>query len=266
MPIHLYNLLLRSFFAVPGSLGSTWLGLFFPLWGFLLAQVVILLADGWSKMKTHWRQNVVRGFAVAGAAWVSLFLWCIVTTTYEDHMGLAAKGQVLHQALATSDQHEKDAVQVVRTDLDSKLSTLRENCAKTEGANGALSKQTADQQDTINHCQQDALKLLTPEPFKIVPLVLEPANQGVGVQHVKWLVLVNRTVTPVNLHVGCQKRFVSASASILGSGMISGGTAKITDYLYQVNISTPAWSPESPLIFEMSFSGDSNNACSFAQQ
>jgi len=266
MPIHLYNLLLRAFLAVPTSLGSTWLGLFFPLWGFLIAQMVILFAGGWGQMKTHWRQNVVRGFAVAGVAWASLFLWCVITTTYEDHMDLSAKAQSLHLRLSGSAQHEKDSVQAVQSDLNSKIANIRQDCAKTEGANGVLTKQTADQQSTINNCQTQALKLLTPEEMKIVPLVTDPPNAGIGEQHVKWLVLINKAVTPVNLLVQCQKRFVSASASILGSGIMSGGTNRINDFQYQTNISTPIWSPESPLIYTMSYIGDQNNSCSFTQR
>lgn len=264
MPIHLYNLLLRSFIAIPTSLGATWLGLFFPLWGFLLTQIVILVADGVPAMRSHWRQNLIRGFAVAGVAWASLFLWCAVTTTYNDHMDLAKRTQTLHRLLGESEQRERDSVQTVRSEFGSQVSSLKENCAKIEGANGALVKQTTDQQGTINNCQTQALKLLAPDPMKVTPIVLEPpTGSGIGVHNMKWLVLVNRTITPINLAVVCQRGFESGQASIAGSGTRIGGASKVTDTQYQVNISSPAWGPQSPLIFEMSYYGSEDNACSF---
>ncbi len=173
MLYHLINLLHRAFLAVPTALGSTWLGLFFPLWGFIIAQVVILFADGWAKMKTHWRQNVIRGFAVAGAAWASLFLWCVFTTTYEDHVTLNAHIGELSKSVGRAEAHEDAAVRTVRQDLGDQLAGLRQSCAELTGAKKELDKRVGAQQDSINNCQTEAIKRLSPEPQKITILTLD---------------------------------------------------------------------------------------------
>jgi hypothetical protein len=147
------------------------------------------------------------------------------------------------------------------------LSDLREGCAKTEGASGALKQQTVDQQNTINNCQTQALKLLSPEPFKIVPIVLNPANTSIGEQHVKWLLLTNKTTTPVNLIVACNKRLTSISAEVIGGGaMLSGGNTKLSDNTYKINISSPAWGPNTPIVLELSYIGDQNITCGFNER
>jgi hypothetical protein len=272
MPIHFYSLLLRSFEAIPSSLGSTWVGLFFPLWGFLVAQIFLLLSGGMVAMKSHWKQNLIKGLAVAAVAWASLYLWCVATTIYTDHVGLAAKALALNQQVRQSAQHERDAVQGAQTPLINQLSSLRESCAKTDGANWALERQTTAQQNSINNCQTQALKLLTPEPFKIVPILLKPAEGGIEVQHVQWLLITNKTITPVNLVVVCNKRPTSISANVIGGGaQLGGGNQKLSDYEYLLNIGSPAWSPDTPMTLDVSYSGDENSGdenirCSFQER
>jgi hypothetical protein len=266
MPIHFYNLLLRAFFAVPTSLGSTWLGLFFPLWGFLIAQVVILFSDGWGKMKTHWRQNVVRGFAVAGAAWASLFLWCVITTTYADHTGLAARVGTLRRTVDADAQHEQNTVAGVRQDLGTQLSTIQQSCAEMKGANGALTKQATDQQGTINNCQTEALKLLAPEPMKLS--VFEWSDDITdGVFHkATYLVVTNKPITPVNMIVSCDVALKEGVGSILGSGFMSGGSEVQQQKNLNVNINSPSWPAQTPLRIDLQYTSSRKAKCSFFER
>jgi hypothetical protein len=265
MPIHLYNLLLRSFQAVPASLGATWLGLFFPLWGFLLTQVIILVADGVPAMKTHWRQNLIRGFAVAGVAWATLYLWCVVTTTYNDHMILAAKTRELYSELGREDQQKKDAVQKIQTELGSQLSTLRENCARTEGANGALKQQTVAQQNSINNCQTEALKLLVPAPLKITGVWLKDDNAAItAITDSKLLILTNQTIPEPKIQISCTARIDSISTDdtkILGTiAWLPARPTRLTANSFVVFIQGQGpLTPEHPALIAMRHWGRDDN-------
>jgi hypothetical protein len=109
--------------------------------------------------------------------------------------------------------------------------------------------------------------LLAPEPFNIVPIILEPSNNGVGIQHVKWLLIVNKTITPVHLIVLCNKRPTSVSAEILGGGpQLSGGNQKLTEYQHEINITSPAWGPKTPMVLDLSYNGDQNMVCQFQER
>ena len=192
-----------------------------------------------------------------------IFLGCIFTTTYNDHSDLVTRNHGLRLEIGGYKDHEEKSVQKVKEDLGGKLSDLRENCAKTEGANGILTKQAADQQNTINNCQTQALKLLTPEAQKTTPLVLEDTVVD-GVEHkAKFLILTNKTVTPVRMIVNCNRAVRDGFASILGSGVMTGGTTNQTPTALNVGIDSPAWTPISPMIVAFSYTSSSLIQCGF---
>jgi hypothetical protein len=279
MPIHVYNLLLRAVLAVPTALGSTWLGLLFPLWGFLLAQLIILLLDGWNKMNTHWKQNVVRGFFVAVAAWASLFVWCLIKTAYTDHVGLVSRVGALRRIVDTDAQNKLNAVAAVRQDIGLQLSGLQQSCAEMKGANGVLTKQTIDQQETINNCQTQALKLLTPEEEKLTVLTWE--DKANNTEHeASYLLITNKVVTPVNITGSCDVPLSAISAiplSHVAGGGYSGGARIIPSnrpYVplfygaqlgseFSIGFSTPAWSPNSPIRMDVSYISTRTATCKF---
>jgi|SRR5882724_10959342 len=234
-----------------------------------LAAAVLLKTNrehGWRAMLNHWRQEYKAGIRFtlwcAFIIYTPVIIWAIGKSIYEDHQYFIGHTKSLESII----NQNAGASGKTQRNLEGQIADWRANCSKFEGANGALSAQNRDQQNTINRCQQDAIKLLAPEPFKLVALTLESADLGVGMKHVKWLVLVNKITTPTNLVVSCKRRFMDASASIVGSGILAGGTSKLTDHQYEVNITTPAWGPESPLIFDMSYIGDSNNPCTFVNR
>lgn len=166
MLAHLFNLLGRSFMFIPKALGSNWLGLVSPVFIALVGEAIGILVFGWQAMKDNWRKATGIGLAAIGAFYTVVFLGCIFMTTYVDHIDLVTKNHDLHTRIGQGETHEEKSVQAVREDLGGKLSALKENCARTDGANGILTKQAADQQNTINNCQTEALKLLLPRRKK----------------------------------------------------------------------------------------------------
>lgn len=169
-----------------------------------------------------------------------VFLACIFATTYSDHVHLVAKNNELRVRIMNAQDHEETSLRLVKDDFIGRLSTLRESCAKVEGANGILTKQTADQQNTINNCQTQALKLLTPETQKITPLVLQDETTNTTDHKAKFLVLTNKVITPVRMIVGCNRPIKEGSASILGSGVMTGGASNQSPTVLGVSIDSPA--------------------------
>src|SRR5579859_6238838 len=92
MAHHLLNLLFEAASAVPRSLGSTWIGLFFPLWVFVVTEIVSILVYGWKSMSA-WIKNIATGTVVALVAWGVLFICCVVGTVYRDHTSLVSAAQ-----------------------------------------------------------------------------------------------------------------------------------------------------------------------------
>ncbi|HEU5458776.1 MAG TPA: hypothetical protein VFU68_09180, partial [Terracidiphilus sp.] len=180
----------------------------------------------------------------------------------QDHQNLVALSHSQKGLIEQDDLRRRLAVDKE----DQKLVSCGTEKASLQGANGVLSNQNRDQQNTINNCQTQALKLLAPEPLKVVPLLLEPGNGGMEMQHVEFLLLTNRVITPINLVVSCQDRIADLNASIVGSGVTAGGSSRISKNQFQVNISSPAWGPEAPMIISMSFIGYSDNPCSFNER
>src|SRR5437764_5675567 len=131
MATHLAHLLARAFGNLPSSLGSNWLGLVFPFLVFLLTEVVTGFVRGWSNMMSHWKGNLLIGIAVAMFSWISLFLWCVVTTTYDDHMNLTHHIKELHQENQTFSASAKDEKKVLNDKIDSlkgKLTQMTQKC------------------------------------------------------------------------------------------------------------------------------------------
>jgi len=176
--------------------------------------------------------------------------------------------------LAWIDEHD------VRNGLDAKLQTaskqisnqadefrdqisgLRQGAAVKEAVSQTLQKQNRDQQSTINGCLSQAMKLLTPEPLRITPLVFDNETAS-EIKKVRWLVVTNKTITPVQMNVVCSRPFEDGSVWVVGSGMMGGGASKIAPQVLGIGVSTPAWSPTSPLLVTMSYRGDNDLACSF---
>jgi len=153
MLTHLMGLLLRAFLAIPKALGSNWLGLVSPIIMTLIGEFIGGWWFGWNAMKENWKKEIGVGIFAVGVFYFVVFLGCIFATTYSDHMHLVAKNNELRVRIMNAQDHEETSLRLVKDDFIGRLSTLRESCAKVEGANGILIKQTADQQNTINNCQ-----------------------------------------------------------------------------------------------------------------
>src|SRR5258708_17242538 len=89
---------------------------------------------------------------------------------------------------------------------DSAVNAARVECAFKNGANETLQKQNRDQQTLIAACQNQAIGLLKPEPFKETILYLDDFHAGKpnpAMKSARFLILTNKTITPVRMAIGC---------------------------------------------------------------
>jgi hypothetical protein len=95
------------------------------------------------------------------------------------------------------------------------------------------------------------------------PLVLDNDATNAPLRKVRWLVISNKTVTPVMMTVVCDRSIEEGDVWVVGTGAMIGGAAKLAPQVLQVGVSTPAWSPTSPLLVTLSYRGDEKITCSF---
>lgn len=91
MFLAIWHLLLRSFLGIPGALGSTFLGVVFPIFVALIGEAIGVKLWGWKEMIQNWKRATGIGFAALGIGYALLFFWLIVDNVYQDHIKLEAQ-------------------------------------------------------------------------------------------------------------------------------------------------------------------------------
>jgi hypothetical protein len=135
-------------------------------------------------------------------------------------------------------------------------------CEAKEGVNETLQHQNRDQQSTINGCLSQAMKLLTPAELKVTPVLMDPVAPNPATTNTQWILLANKTVTPVRMVVSCTADIESVVVSPIGSAFM-GGSGKLNSRSWETIIHSPAWSPTLPLQATISYKGKGDMACSF---
>jgi hypothetical protein len=232
MAAYYASLLIRAFMEIPGSLGSNWLGLLWPVILVACGEIIACLWFGWRIVLAKWKQATGIGFAALGVCYTLLFAWCAFSLNYQEYAVLKAQS----------------------------------DCAQTVGKNITLEGQNRDQQSTINNCQTQALKLLAPEPLKMTLLTMSTAGSGTGEKTSMILLLTNRTITPVGLSFQCNRNIINGYASIVGSKTLMGSTNVVPNSnLMNIQIDSPAWSSISPILLVVSYAGP-DLLCSFERR
>jgi nitrogen fixation-related uncharacterized protein len=223
---------------------------------------------GWSAVKQFWDEEAkfaLRASLIAACClYVPILFWSVGTGVYEDHEGLVSRSRSQRASIRTADGILKE-----QKEFDSqKFTACQNDNSRMVGRNETLGKQNRDQQDTINNCQTQALKLLTPEAFKITPVTLESPHPGVDAQTWKVLLITNKSVTPIDLIVTCNKRMKGISGEVLGGGGVQlyGGADKIMPNAYELHITSPAWTVVTPLELNVSYSGGEDISCGFNER
>jgi hypothetical protein len=130
-----------------------------------------------------------------------------------------------------------------------------------------LANQNRDQQNTINNCQTQALKLLAPEPERIIPLYANTeATYTDGQLTARFVLLTNHTISPIRMRVICDRQITTGYSWVLGSSSQSGGSGMNPDGTLSISIDAPAWTNLSPMIVVVKLAENKAPICTFTER
>ena len=119
-------------------------------------------------------------------------------------------------------------------------------------------------QSSLAQLSNKILDVTKPEARVITPfLVIKNGNLE------RYLLLVNKTITPVHMIAKCDKPIVSGVGSILGSKTTILGDSwpgPRSNGRYAVGSGGNVWGPTAPLIVTLNFNELSDHQCSFEEQ
>jgi len=167
------------------------------------------------------------------------------------------------QGRADDSRHYQEEIAKIQKNYDK----LNSECQYKSGVLDTLTNQNRDQQNTINSCQTQALKLLTPPTFEMTPLRISDGTLGNGSHKAAFIILTNLPVTPVKMSVNCDRTIQVILQSVLGTS-----SPMNTEYGWgqtheaPIEIDSPAWTAKTPLELDVVYVGQPGITCSFARQ
>jgi hypothetical protein len=247
------NLFWLSLRSIPSSLGSNWLGLIWPAVVVAVGEIIACFAYGWRTMIAKWKQATLIGLASLGCCYLALFAWCAVAANYGEYSRLSIANTSLTGVVDTAEARQRYAVLEAQNE-----------CAKTLGKNETLGEQNRDQQNTINNCQTQAIKLLQPIAFQWHALALEEAEVSPKTRKQRRLLLTNKVLSPAEFGFSCSHPIIQAETKIVGS-VADAKTVQIDKDHWGSQIRSPAWGPDSPalVVMTLAVSSGENTSCNF---
>ena len=144
------------------------------------------------------------------------------------------------------------------------MDSVRREAAVKDAISQTLQKQNRDQQSTINGCLSQAMKLLTPEPPKTTILPIDVAdNRDPALKSTRFILLTNKTITPVRVVISCDAYIERVSLLPIGSAVLGGGGTRFSDRIFQSMIQSPAWTPSQPILATVEHHKEDSPKCSF---
>lgn len=97
---------------------------------------------------------------------------------------------------------------------------------------------------SLSDLSNKVLDVTKPEKLKITPFFLGQITENAqpGKFSGDWIVITNRSVSPVHMAVKCEHGYTAIGARILGVGAQSGGGTG------DIGIDSPPWTPSNPLL------------------
>lgn len=243
MSDHVFHLIARSIGSIPQSLGSTWLGIIFPIVIALFGEVIGIVRFGWHATIKNWKRAAGIGFTALGIGYILLFMYCLIGNIYSDHMNLAAENKSLKLSLMASENETTTKLQTLAANKDADIEKLKINCAYKEGADGILREQLTTQQNQLNTCLVQQKEVPTIRTFSI------SRDSRPGIPRMEYVLATNVVRTPVSILATCDIPISDASISPMtetGSSAILMSQKQVSSTKFKFSIENPAWSPASP--------------------
>jgi hypothetical protein len=221
---HLFNLLVYAASIFVDAIGTTFLGLWLGI-AFALATTVATLwrirrKHGADAMMKHWEDDAKIALRVslvcAAVIYIPVIVWSVGKAVYQDHIYFLA--QIKQQ---------RDEAGTAQT----QIADMRAQCANSQAISTDLQTQNRDQQNAVDTCLTQTTKLLTPESLKIVVIPVEkdrrlttsPPRQSFNGFYDTFLVVANRSVSPISIKGTCDEPIYNMSSGPMGGvGVLMG--------------------------------------------
>jgi hypothetical protein len=216
------HLLFHAFDTTISEMGTSAIALGVGLLYYAVKIIRAYRRAGWVEVRKEWIGDAGWGVALTLGAWMLLFAYSVIATIYQDHKHFVNEAHALGTKLESERTQSAQELNTETQRLQAEITNVKTQCAVSDGVNKTLEKQNRDEQVLISGCQSEALKLLAPVAMKITPVVFDQTSQGVVTRTVRWIVMTNKSLTPVHLNTICSQgmsEIYSVSVTILGGAM-----------------------------------------------
>ncbi|HEY2119940.1 MAG TPA: hypothetical protein VGH37_12195 [Candidatus Acidoferrum sp.] len=234
MLVHFLHLLGRALATMPTLVSSNWAAVLMAVGIFLLSQFLNLIFRGKSYMKRQWQQSIAIGVFSVLAGWFVLYQWSLIVTVYSDHQSLVVHNQELTQK------------------------------------NGELINKSSQLVDPKSRDDQIAELKKTLKAYESPGIRIYPVShdQRPGTPKMEYVLSTGKIRTPVDLTAKCDFPIADMGVVFMTT---TGGSAqyvskqRVFPMQYKLSITSPAWSPSSPLWLTVFFEGtvDRMPSCTF---
>lgn len=251
---------------MPEFLGNNWVGaLFACVLIFLYERRNFFSLDRFQKATTRGeRLRALRDFLTEHWT-LTLKLWAVVLVIFfiGHTLDLVCKNDQSLQK-ETSDQSTKISTDAAACIADK--SNLKIVNAGLVGENKILANQNRDQQGTINNCQTQAIKLLSPAKHQATMLLWKGFDPNTASQETEWLMITNTVVTPFKMTVTCNQKIDELFSGVVGGPSLGAGSNRLAANSYSISWDTPPWTPEAPYRVTMKYTGTKPIGCRFEEK
>jgi hypothetical protein len=226
-------------------------------------------------MKHLWR-GTGEGLAIAIFAWLLVFIVHLIWEPYhlqDDAIRNRAELQKRYDKKEWEDatcRFNLNTEEVKTRLLTDRVNSQQGLINSQQGVFNTQQKSFDSQQTTMNTCMSTLGELEKPEPLKIISHsfgVTKNDQANIPALYVEaFLVLTNKTITPIRLLVSCDKKITLASGGILGTGGAMGGddwSGPKSDTSYGIGLLSPAWTVANPMIARVYFNDENIRTCTF---
>ena len=236
--------------------------------GHILAEVWPFIASVFSHWHVWLSGGGLGGVIVIGVALVErlsnkslskrahIYLFLIAFFLCACFLSWVEKDDSLHAAERTITQNEQQYANSLGAATHA-YNDLQAHCQYQAGVVDTLGQQNRDQQNSINNCQNQALKLLVPPGLHLTSILLRYTRnpQGNGTVIVRYLVLTNKDLSPVKLRVTCNRKLLSAEIGTVGFAHASYGTSGTveSEKAARVEMTTPPLTSTNPIYIDLLF-------------
>jgi hypothetical protein len=153
--------------------------------------------------------------------------------------------------------------------LNREYAKLDSRCQYQSGVADTLQKQNRDQQNTINRCQEDAIKRIVPEPERHYVAEILPIKSKLRQPIKTYIFTTNKPITPAVILVSCDRPIDDVTGVLAGTMTVTAtAPVKLSEFpnIWTFSISSPEWTTETPVVIQFSYAGNEEPKCTFARR